>query len=61
MGMSMGVSFQYPMGMGMGMGMVFENRYGCRYTSTHPEPTPLPSLSGGVAGEGGGIPTGEGV
>jgi len=30
----MGVSFQYPMGMGMDMGVLFENRYGCRYSST---------------------------
>ena len=37
---SMGTTIQYPMGMGIctDMGMIFENRYGCRYDSTQPEP-----------------------
>jgi len=42
MDMGMGVSFQYPMGMGTGMGVIFENGYGCGYSSTRLEPTPLP-------------------
>ena len=41
MGMVMGVSFQYPMGMGMDMGVIFENGYGCGYSSTAPN-APLP-------------------
>jgi len=44
MGMGMGIGFANPMGMGMGMGMIFENRYGCGYSSTRPVPAPRPSL-----------------
>jgi len=33
MGMSMDISFQYPMGMGTGMGVIFENRYVYKNTS----------------------------
>jgi len=44
MGMVMGVSFQYSMGIGMGMGIgigvIFKNRYGCGYSSTHPDVIP---------------------
>jgi len=36
MGMGMGASFQYPMGIGMAMGVIFENGYGCGYSSTRP-------------------------
>ena len=36
----MAVSFQYLMGMGMGMGVIFENGFGCGYSSTLPEPIP---------------------
>ena len=46
MGMNMDVSFQYPMGMGMGMSVIFENGYGCGYSSTRREPAPLPFLVG---------------
>ena len=28
------------MGMGMGIGMIFENGYGCGYSSTRPTPIP---------------------
>ena len=42
MGMGMGVSFQYPMGMGTGMDVIFENGYEWGYSSTRPEPAPLP-------------------
>jgi len=45
MGMGMGVSFHYPMGMGMGIDVIFENRYECGYSSTRPEPIPLPFLA----------------
>jgi len=38
----MGIDFENPMG--MDIGMTFENRYGCGYSSTHPEPTPCKSL-----------------
>ena len=43
--MGMGVSFQYPMGMGTDMGVIFENGSGCGYSSTRPQPAPLPFLS----------------
>jgi len=45
MGMGMGIGFANPMGMGMGMGMIFENGYGCGYSSTRPVPTSRPSLA----------------
>ena len=41
MGMGMGIDFQNP----MGTGMIFENGYGCGYSSTHPVPALCPSLS----------------
>ena len=48
MGMGMGVNFQYLMSMGTGIGVIFENEYGCRYSSTAPLPflrTMLSNLS----------------
>lgn len=42
--MGMGTILQNPMGMGMVMGINFKNGYGCRYSSTRPEPAPRPSL-----------------
>jgi len=44
MGIGIGVSFQYPMDMGTGMGVIFENGYECGYSSTRPEPAPLPFI-----------------
>ena len=38
----MSFSFQYPMG--TGTGVIFENGYGCGYSSTCPEPALLPFL-----------------
>jgi len=40
MGMGMGTGFANPMGMDMGMGTIFENGYGCGYSSTRSTPIP---------------------
>ena len=41
----MGIDFENLRGMGVGIEMTFENGYGCGYSSTHPVPTPRPSLA----------------
>jgi len=42
--MNMWIDFENAMDMGMDIGITFENKYGCEYSYTRPEPTSRPTL-----------------